>query len=545
MSRVAADKKEEREASFKEGLSAGRTDRRTQDAAQLRKKKHASALQRRRGLERPDVDGQLARMMSAYRSEAIVAAGDPTQLRLLHDLLELATTPFLDEHVPALLAGGVLAVLVKHCVANEQCAIILQQLTGIVTKHDVLIARDIVKGGFLTAMAANEQAALRPTLWNVLLNVCLSCREGCIEVLGSALFTNGVFQRVAPRVAPAQLLSVVCAIIEADDSEPLIVLIRFIWPLLIHVLLNVAQPLPWLELDDDQRTLINASTGILRGTLFGLNFKKRPDANIALLLHETGGATAALIRKLTALLRVSKETGLELRILEIMVRISALPLPTHDFHMMMREAGSARDMITYAQRPNTVARYWAFLWIGNYMADGATFVQEMLTADVMPLMFAAMERGEADVKAKAIYAVMTTFSACEFEKDNAALADQMMHTLVFGHKIFAHLAEHITSLPGQEQLCIDILKCLTAGLRWNRERVIQSLRVYRIHERIEDVLTQLKGHADSELFQLATEADDMIQGRAPENREAALAAAMEASAAMDVDGRVLAGRFEF
>jgi hypothetical protein len=546
MSKAAADVEEERKASFKKGLGDGLTDRRAQDSVKLRKQKHASALSRRRGIERPDVGGQLERMMALYRRQDIIAAGDATQLRLLHDILECATTPFLDEQVPTLLGDGVIPVLVKHCAESEQCAIIMQQLTGIVTKHDIIIARDIVKSGFLNVMAANEQNAMRPTFWNILLNICLSCREGRIEVLGSPLFVNSIFQQVAPRVQPAQVLSVTCALIEADECEPLVNLIAFMWPLLMHTLINVTQPLPWGELDETQRILINASTGILRGALFGLNHKKRPDINIRLLMEK--GTAPSLIRKLTALLRSCKETGLEVRILEIMVRISALPLPTHELHIMMREAGSVRDMITQAQRPTTVARYWAFLWIGNYMADGATFVQEMLTADVMSVLVSAMERGEADVKAKAIYAVMTAFSACDQEQDNVALADQMLHTLVFGHKIFARLAEHITSLPGHEQITTDILKCLAAGLRWNRARVMQSLKAYHVHERIEDVLSELKGNLDTEVYQLATEVDDMLQGRAPESRDAALEAAANAALGMDIDmsnGRVLAGRFEF
>jgi hypothetical protein len=356
-----------------------------------------------------------------------------------------------------------------------------------------------------------------------------------------------MFMRIAHHIDPGTVLSVTCAIIEADDSNPPIELIKFIWPLLMHTLVNVVQPMPWIELTDTQRILVNASTGILCGTLYGLNVQHRPDGNIALLMQ--GGNAAALIQKLTALLRASKDSGLETRILEIMVRISALPLPNHAFHLMMREAGCVRDMILHAQRPSTVARYWSFLWIGNYMADGATFVREMLTADVMPVLAAAMERGEADVRAKAVYAVMTAFAACEQEQDDKALADQMIHTLVFGHKIFARLSEHLTALPGQEQICVDILKAFAAGLRWNRERVLQSLRTYHVEARIEDMIAGLKGHVHTELYEIAVEVDDLLNGRAPENREAALEAAalaaMEMEYGLNNDNRILAGRFEF
>lgn len=545
MSRAAAEKREEREEAFKAGLGAGRTDRRAQDAERVRKDKRGSALTKRRGLERPNTDDALTRMMSLYRREQLVATGDPTQLRLLHDILERANTEFFNDDerqaLSYLLGNDVMPVLVREAATKLDCAIILKQLTGIVCKYEVRIAQSAVRAGFLNMMAQN---ARQPICWDIAFNIALSCREARNEILASSFFASGAFIAAAPHVPAAQVLSLCCALIEADDSDPPAALIHWVWPLATSTLAERVQPRPWLDLDEGERTLINASTGILLSTLHGFNIQKRSDVNERLFSMPCAGA--GLIRRLLELVRACKDMGLEVRILEIMVRLSALPVPTHDFHLAMRAAGAVRDMLTAVARPSAAARYYGYLWIGNYMADGVQFVRELLTAGVMPLLAEAMERDQADIKAKAIYAVMTMFVACADDQDGDGGGAELLHTLVQGHRIFARLAEHLTAQPGQEQLCVDILRCLARALQWNRGLITTSLRAYHVADHIEDVVTQLKGHTHTQLYELAVEVDDLLHGRAPENREAALEAATTAATHMDtnVDG-LYVGRFDF
>lgn len=552
MSRAAAEKREEREASFKEGLSAsGRTDRRAQDATQLRKQKHASVLSRRRGVQLLDSEQQWVRMFALYQRDQLIK-GDERQRRLLYDLLERSDTELLNEHVPALLGADAIPFLVSRC-GDEQCAVILQQLSGIQTKYDLRIASAMVQAGFLNAMC-DERNARSTTLWEVLINIILSCREARNEVLTHRFFApNSVFESVAPLVSLPHVMSTVCALIEADKSNPPPALIQFAWPMVMAVLLHRVQPMPWCDQDEVQRILLSCTTGIVCFVLTGMEAIKRPDISIKLLLQN--GQGLQVIRTLCELLRTVKDSRTEVRIIETFVRILALPVATHDFHLMMREAGCIRDMIVAITRVDTEARFWGFLWVGNYMADGTPFVRDMLVADMMPLLCQAMDRDHADVKAKAIYAVMTMFAACEYDREHSqdgaliGLADQTLHTLVFGHRIFARLAEHL-GLTGLEQLSIDILKCLASGLRWNRNRVIQSLRDYHVLDTIEDLVATLKGDLHTELYELAVEVDDLLHGRAPENRDAALEAAAAAALGMDMDGGasnpyLLTGRFEF
>jgi hypothetical protein len=548
MSRAAADKQDEREASFKEGLGAGLTDRRASDAAALRKKKKQSLLSRRRGIERPNTDDQLERMLALYKGDALVA-GDTSQLRLLRDILERANTAVLNEKMPLLANSAVLATLVKHS-DREDCAEALHQLTGIETRWELDIARDVVKSGFFAAMA-DEQNAIRPVFWDILMNILLTGGKQACEVLfRSPFYGRGIFHKVAPQVPAPRFLSVVGAIFEADPLEPPLALIEFVWPNVMHTLINVIQPQQWIHMDETQRILVNSVTNIIECIFYGLGLIHRADLSKALVLKQP----VDLVRKLRDIIRTCNSLGLVARVFEIMVRISALVIDDHRLHHIMREAGCVNDMMQGAAHTDAAIRLWSLLWIGNYMADGTPFVRDMLQAGVMPVLCEAMERAPLEIKSKAIYALMNALAACDYDLHAEAsggelrgLADQTLHSLVFGHKIYPRLCEHL-GLPGLDALSVDVLRCLRTGLSWNRQRVLDSLRAYHIHERIEDMVAQLKASNTTALYELAVEVDDLIAGRTHENREAALEAANAMAFDMETTEEApntYMGRFDF
>jgi len=558
MSRAAADKQEERAASFKEGLSAGRTDRRASDAAAIRKRKHEWKLSRVRGeyvsSGNAESDAsQLDRMLSLYKPQQIVT-GDAAQLRLLHDILQRATTPMLDAQLPALVNEKVVAVLVQH-IAREDCAETLQALTGIVTRHELIVASFVIKGGFLAALA-EEGNARRVILWDVLHNLLLGGGKGAaIEVMGSAFFKRGIFQAVAPTMPASSLLRILCnLIIELNDGDqPTWPLIEWAWTPIMHCLLNAVPSTEWLQLDEDQRIMLNCSLLSVNRIFLVLGLAKRADAMCKLLLEPNPLPVAnPLIRKLQAILRSVSNAGTEVLVLEIMVRIAGIQRDNHDLTQMMSEAGCARDMVFHAARPDEMGRYYAFLWLGNYMADGTANVRQLLELDVMRLINEAIDRSKPELKDKAIYALMSAFESCrcdyEWEGSGAAtraLANETMQCLVVGHHMYARLAEHL-GLQGMEQISVNILRCMRAGLRWNREQVMKTLKVYRVKDRIEELVTELMASRETTLYEVAVEVCDLIKGRAPENREAALEAANAMMFPMDMgDSGFMGGKFDF
>ncbi len=545
---MCADRRDD----FKKGIK-DKTQQRQAENLGLRKQKREDKLRHRRVAVKLDTAATFEQLFAKYDKHALLS-GSLDQLKLLNQLLFLATKDQLDKHVDALLFEEtkpvILTLLLALCRNSEHkqfesthlAITCLLNLTGTRSSFELQCAKALVDGGFLQTVETHLTLFLKgmhPTmnvpmhsqLWEVVLNIIITCPEARDVVLESSLMgfrgqcegaSEAVFIRdlrfiatQAQELLPV-IMSVISGIYEMNDDElPPWLFTMATWPYVIETLCDV-QSIPYHEMDDSVRITFSCTTTIIMSVLQGL--KTQEEGAIRLI----GLAGPVRLMQKLGQLHVCANLINQVRIVKIFVHISGLPLKDSEFQISMEKAGCIPVMMRTLQSNEERLRQQGFLWVGNHMSDGVTYVHHMIQAGVMDALIASVRRDKEHVRRNAVYALMTMFSACDQDRKTnmrySEMANGIMFTLVTKVGLFRWLTPFV-GLVGGEDVTTDILTVMADALRWNKKVTMKAIETADAPERVSLLLDQIssfKGSQYTNLYNAAIVVDDLINDREPE-----------------------------
>ncbi len=473
---------------------------------------------------------------------ALVERGDTTQLRILSETvarLGERDNGELDRALPTLITPAAVHALVRFHREHPDPAVrqaalgTLVNLTTLDTTMSLAICNAIVRAEFLElgAPAAPGASAgcVDPAYWDVVINVALSCPPACDEIQASSLMVaNGVFEQTLkacpPQSAMAMSMQILIFALLHPPNCPWR-FVRIVWPFLVARQAPYAlQPMPFKELGHDQQMM---RSNVLYSVYLTL---RRASANDDGSINELLDPCFVPLLQLITYVVPHANIMDELHIMDIFNQISGA---AQRFQPAMEAVpGCIAYMVRSLQCPDSRLRASAFLWLGNYVADGTVYVWRALDElAVMPMLLHAVRIGELNyphVRRNAIHALMAMFEACyeEFQHNlgTSQRADQIMDKLVRGNRIFRHIVPFL-SVGGtmdvmDRAMTLNILSIINDALKWNRTKTLEQLHDDGEAEgRVSAILANVKGKTqDNELFYAAAAVEDRMEGRDPELR---------------------------
>lgn len=560
--------KPERAKDYKKGIK-DKTKKRAEQNAGLRKDKRSEKLRQRRSVV-PLAEGEsFEKLLASYNKSALME-GNFEQLRLLNRILGAASKHQLEQHAQALLqnpsTGDPMVVhkLLAACRTDvihppaQQAIACLLNLTGTRTSFEYQLARTLVSAGFLQIVETHLNlfsSGKHPSfdskthgmLWETVVNIIITCPEARDAVLESSLMgysqnakmpTESAFTRELRHffgdedgVSPAcdadrayfipLLLAVICAVFETNmNILPPMPFILTSWNYVRQAMYSM-QLVPYQEMSELAQLQFSSITAVIFIILQGLKGGKQGEEDSVRLI---GFAGQTMFMQTLARMYQFATIGNQVRIVRIFVLISALPMSDGVFQKAMEKADCIKLMMLSVQSNNPELRKFAYFWVGNYMADGAIYVQQLLQAGIMETLIPAIRRDTADIRRPAIYALLTMFSACDEDRRNnmgmSKVADGIMHTLVRQHGIFRWIVPFISGHGvGEESTVADILDVIARALQWNKAIALDALEKSDALGRIDVVLadvSKLKGSQSTIVYNAAVRVDNLINGRPPE-----------------------------
>jgi hypothetical protein len=547
---------ERRKADFKGGNRAtAASEKRADNAIALNKEKRQTESLRRRHFTNADTtDRDLHRLVTQFRKDVLVQTGNQEQLNLLHHIAGRVTEADLEKYAPALIMDdatctnpapvvGALVRFLSQPDTQERALDILVNITGARTSFDVAICKAVMDSGMLDRFQSTP--ATEGSLWEVAINVTLSCPEARAVVLGST-FMSARFMASLERAdeeLATQLHVLICALLDPDSdakfNAAFWAFVTAVWPFQLRAF-HMLQPMKHGDLTPQARMLrANVISSIL------LVFRGAPDESVIVPL--VAPYAEPLFAKIAQLAPVLSARDAH-RIMEICTQLTALPIRAQ---VAMERVPASVDMLMRTLQANDqVVRQSAFLWLGNYMSDSSVYVQLMMDRGVVDTILQAIRVGErlfVNVRRNAVYALMTMFARsyidyCE-DIERSADAAIILRKLVAGNNIFHTLVPFIGT-TAQEDVSVNILGIMANALRWKYDATMEALGRTMAEDRIDVILADIKGTANNKLYAAAVEVDDLIHRRVPEDRMQIDTTDLPNVPVMTADG-VLQGAYNF
>jgi hypothetical protein len=211
---------------------------------------------------------------------------------------------------------------------------------------------------------------------------------------------------------------------------------------------------------------------------------------------------------------------LQIEMLQIIALISGLPSDNYALQKWMNESGWINVLMKELDNPNNAIRQFAFVCAGNYMSEGVIFVRDLLSRQILDVLIPAITKDKAEIRERAVYALMTMFDACNADRnklEHCKQADMTMRLLITQHKLFKYITPYIGSI--EPQMVCDILRVIATALKWNRKIALEALESTATDGRIDMLFSEIervKGSEHSELYKMAVLVDDLMNGREPE-----------------------------
>ncbi len=537
-----------READFKRGTKDG-TEKRLDQSHRQNKRERRDLMAARRELRREAVmppQGGIpppGGVPTHVDVSSLVTRGDRTQAAALNAILKATLAPhrarsgtreqwqlymdafdaMFERHIKGADGGmAVIGALVRLYWECKDAAALsaLVDLAGFATPtYDLYVCHAIVKGGFFQRVQGAQQIDMG--IWDVANNVALSCPEGRDAVLQSPLFGFFVSEadaqqapfmrtlRASARASDLNLQTLINAMLN-HATPPAWSFVAAVWSTLVRALCEL-QPMPHDQLTGvDQVVRTRVLTNVLRVLLA----KYKSIDTVLALPMPTGTGTAPAIA-----IVYDRLTALEPALSDDHRMNVCLPIFNHLAAVRPDCASPAalRLMVRGISAPKARHRVQAYLWMASYMSAGVRFVAEMLRVGAIRIMLHAVRTGEQhnkDARCAAVHALMGAFEGC-FQDPNRAEADQMMRNLVVGCDIFnvvgPFLREQRSDLDKQAlEMTCKVLQVAADALTWNREAAIAKLRESEVGDCIDTILTNIKGTADNELYDMAAFVDKLM-----------------------------------
>jgi hypothetical protein len=523
---AAAQRLEDRKAAFKAGPDG--TRKRDEHQSIIRKDKRNKLLGQRRGGGETR-DPNILAGVAQYNKDALLA-GNPQQLILLGQLLQHATQAQAEEYLPRLLWDNngsvplVLQFLVSQCFFNEVALRAVVNATHHVTNHDAAIIHAILSAGFLDGMAKTimgkqfSSSAQHALLWEVVINITLSCREGHSIIMkqccpqGALPFMEVL--RFASHNHDAALQSAMVHLIygllrpgQVFPEIPLAWFQSIYSHLLLFVLADV-QPMPHREMDAGQLATIGRAMDSLSQCILMV-----PDKETVLVPVMLEMGLDRIFRHLASLCAVQSDKN-QVAILLLLGRMSLFNVQGNPFHESAHRCGIYRLMVANAARPDSVAaRAHAFLSFGNYLADHYKSVGYMMGAGAMSVLLDAIRREHYAVRRQALFAVRSMILICDETRRNDMLysdeASAIMKSLMKQHKLLDPVVPFIS---GEDiESARDAVEILATALRWDKNCVMDSMAGQEAEDRIQLLLPQLKSlQVGTEFYNLICEVEMLM-----------------------------------
>lgn len=527
---AAAERLEERKASFKAGPNG--TRKRDEQQSLIRKDKRRNKLmEQRRGPQQQQEQQSILAGLVQFNQGALLS-GNPQQLLLLTQVLQHATQTQAEEHLPKLLwiSNGsdpvVLRFLVARCFGNEVAARALVYATHHVTSHDVSMAQAIVDAGFLLGMSKTAPTQLVSShyalLWELVVNLVLSCPEGRGLILKNC-FQGGMLPFLAvlrhansTHDAPLQSAMIhLCSCLLSRPSQQDQIPPNWFQDVFTHLLLFVmteVQSIPHTELDPNLLATLGRALDSLSECILVVPNKEM--VLVPVLLHV---GLDRVFRHLVSLCKVQSPKN-QVAILLLLGRMSLFSVRETPFHDAAHRCGVFELMVHNATRPDSVvARAHAFLSFGNYLADHYGTVGYLMKAGAIPVMLEAVYREEDVVRRQALFAIHSMIQICdEMRRDNMLFSDEanaILATLLKTHKLLNPVVPFITIEDMESARCaVNILLIL---LRWNKDMIMNSMAGQDAEDRIQLLLAELKGQrTGTEFYNLICQVELLMDNAA-------------------------------
>jgi len=583
----------ERQTSFKKGIE-DKTRAREDQQTSIRKQKRNDKLVQRRRHEGTGATGAAARpqcphnggpcgcgpvaglrpatgpppfefLLSKFNKEALLLRGDLSQLRNLDALLGVMAPHDLNAFYDAITAPNLIPFLVNLAATerknDEIVTVALRCMVNLTSTHstkDLECTNAFMKAHMFDMISqhlvANHAGRhlfmtdyIHAALWELVINVILSCPEGGGLVVRSGLFgfsdmsagSAGTHVTAAgtPLAAPFNqdlmrifgminmtpqhrnvmipiMMSVIYSIFQAlPDSAPPLPwqFIMCCWTYLIQVLKEF-QPRQWKESDKNMRYTIKC---VIKSILFIVRISHADQQRMVDLFIQN--SPLDIMRKLCLLMPMCNDKPqIRVDLVRIMTEIGALPFPIGLYQKCMRECGGIPQLVLATQevRDSSLRRF-AFCWAGNYMADGVEYVSELMTAGLLDSIRASVRQDLSEVSNAAVYALLTMFAACDEDRErnngfSSKHADGVMGTIVVQYQMFRWVTPFI-GVVGREAMTADILSTIYKALRWNRELTLSQLRNNSdATSRLEHLIADLKCNRRGDIYELAHKIENLI-----------------------------------
>lgn len=466
-------------------------------AADFKSHGKKSAIEKRRDAEQTHLrekrDQKISRTRypevpaSADYVTKLVAQFDPKQpqLPLIAEIVAKVQRNEIDRHFMLLFGGDELPVLKKMIESslqgNELACKALVNLTGMPSSYDGHVATTLHACQFFDRM--NIQNTHH---WEVVRNIALAFRAAKSELLATPLFkepleTCGFYTALKSGNLPI-LIGVIYAILVGMEQEPPELFIFAIWPYLVRSLPQSLLCVSWVlqHTKNAQRLFAFADPTMLKQSLVDCS-------------RTSPNAMREVLRCFAYLSELDEHSALPSSAFQLMKAATEHPLP--------------------AVRRN------AFLWAGNYMADGSHCVNTLVEKGILQSIFkSANPSTERDVicRRNAVFAILTMFEACDRDwRENmeaSRIAQDMMRTFIIKHNLPALLAPYLAT-TNDLVLVNDVVRFLEVALRWDREATLQSFgNAESVIDKLLSDVQGLKGMGAMELYDAAYRLQDLIEG---------------------------------
>jgi hypothetical protein len=491
-----------------------------------------------------DDDLTVQRLVSQYNKAQLLSSLDLNQLVLLDRILKrLDTVEDLEQYYERLFGtdAQVLSHLVNACCTSTDAPRFYAALTCLINVTGFMSNLYSLR---ITMMLFEQSSILRmiythleayyrlggsgtkypimeygsgdahSRLWELVINLIYDNPEARDAVVSSPLFANmntspfsraiaTVFNDAAAselRLLRPVLISLICTIIETPlSTAPLPVSFPFVLLVWKHITVDglyTVQPVHDDERSEYDGIILSCTTRVIACLMRAYERIRDDGTNIRLI--QLAGGLSTFMRKLSELAQpVVSTPSVQRRIVEIFRILSALPCPADaavTFQAAMVYAGGAIPlMLRSLTNRNADVRAWAFLWAGNYMADGVQYVQQLMGLGIVDSMVHSLnQRSEpTHVHRKAVYALMTMFCACDKDKRSTtdpivvASANGILRTLTSG--IFKYL-EPFLHRNSDPETCVDVLNVVCAALKWDHQLTIAALEDADALDHISDLV---------------------------------------------------------
>ena len=525
-----------------EAISSTKASQRRRDEnVSIRKEKREEKLRDRRVVKVGVTNtAPVAVMIQQQYNRALLCQKNVAQLQLMNQILNRIDEDDLEKYYEHLFGmdGAVFNILMQAMLVEQlsvDACTSLANFTGKLVNEDYRLncALHLIEKGHMfhicktmldSKTISHEQ---QYTLWTLVANLTLSCKEAPLILFNSPLFEGGLMSKFMQSLTSAiarPLMDILRFLLEThrnsaetDTRYVLVLPDAMLGACYTALCYNVSQPLEhamgrYDQLEEDQKEMVPSC---LRSLWLIYQISSPQLKAWFVFANHATWPMIVIINKCIFSIGVY---AVQHHMISLFNVICAITIENHFIPRKLLETGSVEMFVRACQSTHKTMRWQGLFCLGSFLAESTDFVRISLRPpfQIMDVLIPALKDKNAEVRKGGLYCLMSMFAIADMERNTSMelrqQAEDLMRTLVTEYKVFKYITNYLHSKQ-DINVCIDVLEMIKIALLWDKPLVMRALDATDGTDsvnRLANDVHSLKGDQCTALYHLASQVDDIL-----------------------------------